>query len=156
MIGGAIRAWHSSPVWGIEPGMHQNLWPHFSASADGDREKGIWPSLTNDEFHSYEVHSDWVQLLEEYGIAGFVLFLVPLTVAASIYRGGFGRARRVWVEHRLGESPGPDFGIMLAGFLALIAMGFHSLGDFNLQMPATTWLLAALVTLGLVEGEKRG
>jgi len=38
----------------------------------------------------------------------------------------------------------------VTGLLALIAMAFHSLGDFNLQMPATTWMLAALVSLPLV------
>ena len=160
MIGGAIRAWHSSPVWGIGPGMHQNLWPHFAATEDGDRDKGVWPSQVNDDFHSYEVHSDWVQLLEEYGIAGFVLFLVPLMLVVSVYRFGFKRARRVWMDSRpredgsVGELRGADFGIMLGGFLALVAMTFHSLGDFNLQMPATTWLLAALMTLGLVEAER--
>jgi O-antigen ligase len=154
MIGGAMRAWRSNPVWGIGPGMHQNLWPHFAATEDGDREKGLWPSQTNHDYHSYEVHSDWVQFLEEYGIVGFMLFLVPLTLAGCIYQRGFARARRRWVEFRRGERNGPDFGVMLAGFLALVAMVFHSLGDFNLQMPATTWMLAALVTLGLCEAER--
>jgi O-antigen ligase len=153
MIGGGLRAWRSSPVWGIGPGMHQNLWPHFAATEDGDREKGVWPSQTNNDYHSYEVHSDWVQLLEEYGIVGFMLFLAPLVLAVSVYRRGCGRARRRWAEYRRGDAEGPDFGIMLAGFLAMAAMVFHSLGDFNLQMPATTWMLAALVTLGLIEAE---
>jgi hypothetical protein len=26
-------------------------------------------------------------------------------------------------------------------------MAFHSLGDFNLQMPATTWILAAIISV---------
>ena len=76
MIGGAIRAWQAAPVWGVGAGMHQNIWPHVAASGDGDRGKGIWPTLVNDKFHSYEVHSDWIQLLEEYGLVGLILFLI--------------------------------------------------------------------------------
>ena len=147
MIGGAIRAWQSKPVLGIGPGMHQNLWPHFAPSADGDREHRVWPSMPNNGFHSYEVHSDWVQLLEEYGIVGAVLLLVPAAALFLLLRKRFlegleGRRRRE--SYR----PATDYhAAALGGMLALVAMGFHSLGDFNLQMPATTWLLAAILTI---------
>ena len=53
--------------------------------------------------------------------------------------------------------------LTLTALLALVAMAFHSLGDFNLQMPATTWLFAALLALPLAlvfrrdgDGEERG
>jgi hypothetical protein len=42
-----------------------------------------------------------------------------------------------------------DRAACVTGFLAFAAMAFHSLGDFNLQMPATTWLLAGLTALAL-------
>jgi len=35
--------------------------------------------------------------------------------------------------------------VVLGGVLACVCMGFHSLGDFNLQIPATAWLLAAIL-----------
>ena len=41
------------------------------------------------------------------------------------------------------------FAIVLGAHLALVAMAFHSLGDFNLQIPATTWMLGALTGLGI-------
>lgn len=151
MIMGALRAWRSAPVWGIGPGMHQHLWPHFAASDDGDRDLGIRPTFMNDTFHSYEVHSDWVQLLEEYGIVGLVLFGLGAlaTAGALVWRawraGAVLRGRRGMGRER---HP-PDFAIGLGAALAALAMAFHSLGDFNLQMPATGWILGALLALGL-------
>ncbi len=152
MISGALRAWKTAPAFGIGPGMHQNLWPHFAASADGDRDKGLWPSHTNTGWHSYEVHNDWIQLLEEYGIVGLVLVLAALALLL----------RWIWRALRLEEStwragdwtPPADtrfFGLLLAGLLAAVAMVLHEAVDFNLQMPATGWMLGAI--LGLAAGE---
>jgi len=138
MIGGALRAWREAPIFGIGPGMHQHLWPHYAASSDGERERGVWPSLPNHNFHSYEVHSDWVQLLEEYGGVGLFLFLLPV---ATLFI----------VLVRATEYSVP----LLGGILAFLAMAFHSLGDFNLQMPGTTWMLAAILALAMSDVTQR-
>ncbi len=137
MYGGAIRAWKSNPVWGIGPGMHRNQWPRFAATDDGDREVGRWPTQTNHDFHSYEVHSDWLQLLEEYGAVGLVLFLIPVVMLL--------RRSLHWFR----DADSVEFASALGAFLALGCMLFHSLGDFNLQMPATTWVLAAIIAIPL-------
>lgn len=153
MVSGALRAWETAPAAGIGPGMHQNLWPHFAASADGDREKGVWPSHPNVGWHSYEVHSDWVQLMEEYGIVGLVLFLAALALVLRwLWRG----LRREEADWRAGAwmppAASPRFcGVILAGLLAACAMMIHEVADFNLQMPATGWMLGAI--LGLAAGE---
>jgi O-antigen ligase len=134
MYSGALRAWRETdPRFGIGPGMHQHLWLHYAASPDGDRARGIWPSRPNNGYHSYEVHSDWIQLLEEYGVVGFVLFLFAVGALTAFLRRGF----------RSGIVEPVAFG----GILCLVCMAFHSLGDFNLQMPATTWLLSAVVAI---------
>jgi O-antigen ligase len=147
MIGGALRAWDSARFLGIGPGMHQNLWPHFAASSDGDREIGKWPSLINNDFHSYEVHCDWVQLLEEYGVAGLALFLVPASVVFAILMIGVRRERWERFLHHW-QSTGEGYHpLLLGGIFAYVAMAFHSTGDFNLQMPATVWLLAAVIAI---------
>jgi len=151
MFGGAWRAWETAPWVGIGPGMHQHLWPRFAATADGDREQGVWPTLVNDDFHSYEVHNDWLQLLEEFGIVGMLLFLLPL---AALVRALWRRMRReqVYWHHADGVGSGDGrYAYVLSGWLALAAMSFHSLGDFNLQMPGTVWMLALLLGLGLAE-----
>lgn len=131
MMSGAYDAWKTSPVFGIGAGMHQNLWPHFSTSQDGDRNTGKRPTYSWTSRHSYEVHNDWLQLLEEYGIVGLVLFIAPLTIIFICLL----RLRRETHTAALGA------------ILAIVCMSFHSLGDFNLQMPATTWLLTAIITI---------
>ena len=143
MYGGAVRAWQSSPIVGIGPGMHQNLWFHFAATSDGDRENNIWPSMTNHDFHSYEVHNDWLQLLEEYGTVGFIFFLLLFGLWFNVLRKEL--PTELQISYRIANKP--LFAASFAGLLACICMGFHSLGDFNLQMPAITWVLAAIVTL---------
>ena len=154
MISSALRAWRTVPLWGIGPGMHQNLWPHFAASPDGNRTQGIWPSRLNISSYSYEVHSDWVQLLEEYGTVGFLLFLpsigsVFLMLMLGLRRNSV-RFKRSDKDEAAGIN-GTGFSHCLAGQLACLGMAFHSLGDFNLQMPATLWLLAAITAIPLAD-----
>ena len=129
--------------------MHQNLWPHFAASADGDKDAGIRPTFTNHKFHSYEVHSDWLQLLEEYGILGFILFLMPFfalsaTLFLMVHKSGTKRR-----HERLQRGSPIRHATLLGSALALVCMAFHSLGDFNLQIPAIGWGLGSIIALGL-------
>jgi O-antigen ligase len=149
MIRAALRAWRTAPVFGIGPGMHQNLWPHFAATPDGDRARGIWPRFLNNTYYSYEVHSDWVQLLEEYGVVGLALFGMAAGVAAHGVAAGWRREARARRANGWQPTGRQDFGLSLGALLAGTAMAFHSLGDFNLQMPATVWLLAAMAALPL-------
>jgi len=145
----ALRAWHSAPWFGIGPGMHQNLWPHFAPSPDGDREKGVWPTHLNNTFHSFEAHNDWAQLLEEYGAVGTGLFLTAIGTALwHIYRRWKRWAHNLSYEVSPYSHSGP--GWMLPGLLlAALAMAVHSFGDFNLQIPGTTWLLGILTGLAI-------
>jgi O-antigen ligase len=149
MISGALRAWKEKPLFGICPGMHQNLWPHFAASPDGDRERAIWPTFRNDGFHSYEVHSDWVQLVEEYGVFGLLLFMLPMGVVVGVLLAGLGMEAKAREKNEWRETGNDHVGILIGGLLACACMVFHSLGDFNLQMPATVWMFAAIVALSM-------
>lgn len=148
MSAAALRGWQSAPWFGIGPGMHQDLWPHFAPSSDGDRVAGRWPSQINRTFHSYEAHDDWVQLLEEYGLIGFLLFLLA-TGHATL------RLLRRWWRWAdvLSASPNPpDYmqeWLLPGALLTALAMAVHSFADFNLQMPATTWQLGILAGLAI-------
>ena len=89
-IGAALRVWRSNPVWGVGPGQHSNRWTEFAATdyaadggpvvhpENGDYSQMRRPRMANDNYHLYEVHSDWTQLLEEFGAVGFALFLPPI------------------------------------------------------------------------------
>jgi O-antigen ligase len=147
MSAAALRGWQSAPWFGIGPGMHQNLWPHFAASPDGDREKGIWPTHPNNTYHSFEAHNDWAQFLEEYGVIGLMLFLAPIGVTLwLIYRRWRHWARIL--SHEAIPSIHSTYIWILPGFLLTgLAMTIHSFGDFNLQIPGTTWVLGILTGL---------
>jgi O-antigen ligase len=155
MIPAAVRAWKSRPWLGIGPGMHQNVWPHIAPTPDGDRERGIWPSQLNTNFHSYEVHSDWIQLLEEYGALGFLLFLWPAVSLTGLLANSLRRSELTAESICTARTLHGDRAPVMGALLALLAMAFHSLGDFNLQMPATGWMFAALIAIALkCEGSK--
>jgi len=89
-IQSALRAWKSNPVWGIGPGQHSSRWTEFAATddglrpVDGDLSTLKKPRLTNSGYHLYEVHSDWTQLLEEYGMVGLALFLIPMGLVFAL------------------------------------------------------------------------
>jgi O-antigen ligase len=128
--------------------MHQNLWLHYAASRDGDRAAGIWPRFRNAKTHSYEVHNDWIQLLEEYGVVGFVLFLVAAFALMTLLLRDYAAQARARRRADWSDGGGEDFCILLASLLIVVAIGFHSLGDFNLQIPGTNWMFAGILSIG--------
>lgn len=149
-IQSALRAWRSNPVWGIGPGQHSNRWAEFSATdpgvkpVGGDAKTMKRPRYYNDQQHLYEVHSDWTQLLEEYGIVGLALFLIPaLVVIVVTYR-----AQSAVLD---GGSPcAIERALPLASLLASLILIIHSFGDFSLQMPSIVWNFAVLLTGGVL------
>jgi O-antigen ligase len=152
MYVGAWRAWQSAPWLGTGLGMHRHFWPAFADSGDGDRASGQWPTLINDEFHSYEVHSDWLELLQELGVWGFVLFCVGLCGTFGVLYYACRTLSLDWKRNELAysiEPPDNHFTFVLSALLAIGAMAFHSLGDFNLQMPGTVWMLGLIIGCGM-------
>ena len=145
-IDSALRAWRSNPLIGIGPGQHPIRWPQFAATEDGDREAKKYPTLTNHDYFLYEVHSDWVQLLEEYGAVGFVLFLIPLlAVLMMLYRAQTQGLYDISPEYTPLEQALP-----LAGMMMVITLMIHSLGEFALQIPAIVWNMAIMVSFGIL------
>lgn len=158
-IQSALRAWRSSPVWGIGPGQHSNRWQEFNPTDPGVRPVNGNPATmkrpryVNNEQHLYEVHSDWTQLLEEYGIVGLALFasaLLALLVVLCLAQSRMLAAAQE--AEALGDAPPPAMlrAMPLAALLAAFVMAVHSLGDFSFQMPAITWLFAALAATGVL------
>jgi hypothetical protein len=83
-----------------------------------------------------------------------LLFLVPFGVIGFVFVSGIRREGRLWQKKGKFDGDEMQFVYLLGGLLALAAMSFHSLGDFNLQMPATVWILAVILALGIGDSEK--
>jgi len=157
MYAAALRAWRTSrdtQLYGIGPGMHQNLWPAIAASPDGDPATHKWPSHPNNTYYSYKVHNDWLQLLEEFGATGFILFLLPAGFVWYLLMRRLHLEQRQLRRHQWHLTGTERHPVILTALLAFAAMGFHSLGDFNLQIPATGWLLSVLLALGLADATR--
>jgi len=83
------------------------------------------------------VHNDYVQYLAETGILGAVPF--GLLIVASLACAILAQARR-----RDPLARGVAFGVVMG----IVAIGIHSTVDFNLQIPANTFLFMILLALG--------
>ena len=149
-IGSALRAWRSNPVWGIGPGQHSNRWAEFEPTDPGVRPTPENPSAVRPpKFrdyakHLYEVHSDWTQLLEEYGVVGFALFLFAFVGFVALFAARQGP---------VAASSAPDFerGLPLAALLLSAVFAVHSTFDFSLQMPSIVWLVAWIAVSALLQ-----
>ena len=81
-------------------------------------------------------HSTYLTLWAEAGvIAGSAPPLAGLVAAHMLWRGA--------------RKPCPGRSMATAGFAALLLCGLHALFDFSLEIQANTFLLLALVALGL-------
>ncbi len=153
-IGAALRAWRSNPVWGIGPGQHSPRWAQFAPSDPGKRPENGDPKTmrkprrTNTGYHLYEVHSDWTQLLEEYGIVGFVLFLIPMVGLFVLL---------VLRQNPCAQGDGPALArsLPLGMMFAFAGLFVHSFFDFSLQIPAIVWTLSFLLSCALLESGQR-
>jgi predicted Zn-dependent protease len=116
------------PVFGVGLGSWQELFPRYRSAP--------WSR----DFYR-EAHNDYLELLAETGIVGFVL------LAWFFCRGGktlFNHLAARALSHSTGSKA--LVGTLLA---ALGAMAFHELFDFNLQIPANAFLFTVLFALAL-------
>jgi O-antigen ligase len=81
------------------------------------------------------VHSDWLQLLEEYGVVGLLLFLLMSVTVFTVLLVAVVKSRFHYAA--------------VGAALAAVAIAFHSLGDFNMQIPATVWMFVAILAISI-------
>ncbi|MBM3335734.1 O-antigen ligase family protein, partial [Candidatus Sumerlaeota bacterium] len=88
--------------------------------------------------YPYQAHNEWLEGLLTLGILGMVL--VTCTFAAFL-----------WKTFRQIRATGPDYPWLLGCWCGLVALAFHSFGEFNLHIPsiAVTSALFAGVLLGV-------
>ncbi len=91
------------------------------------------------------VHSDYIQILGEYGVVGLGLALLTIAAHASM---GLKNIRS-FVGRRLSASDGVggsnSLALQVGGVAALGAMVFHSMVDFNMHIPGNAMVMALVL-----------
>lgn len=124
----ALAQFRTAPVFGTGAGTHLYLGRLFRQ-----------PELQLDPIHA---HSDYLELLAEYGLvgaAGMAFFLAAHAVGGLRALGRLGRALRGKPE------AGSDaLALVIGALAAFAAMAAHSVVDFNLHIPANALAMAFL------------
>ncbi len=121
----------SRPIAGWGWGTFHHIYPSF-------KEAGVWYRVPH-------AHNEFLQLLAEGGVVGFLLILISLILTL----------RELGVKYA--ASPGSISGLLALGAIgslvgAVITAGF----DFVFRLPANIILLAVLVGLGLADRKQPG
>ena len=87
-------------------------------------------------------HNDWAQLIAETGLAGLAL---GLTLAVLLARSAWSR---ISAKRR-----GSSWWLTLGATGSLVALGVHSLFDFNLHIPSNAFLASAVAGLLLISSQ---
>jgi O-antigen ligase len=113
------------PILGTGLGTFEHVYPRYQpAEARGYRR---------------ELHNDWLQLMVETGVVGFLAVLVGFVALMKHFVG-------VWWKRRDPFAVGVGIGC-IGG---VITSAVHSLFDFSLHIPANALTLAAVVAIGFL------
>lgn len=113
------------PVFGSGLGTFATLYPAYEE---------IWKAGR----YSH-AHNDYLEYLSELGAVGFALLLGGILFM-------LGRSYLMWRERRHPEVKG----LTLGGIIAVISLLIHSIGDFNLHIPANMLLFTVVLSLTVV------
>ena len=129
---GVVRMIGANPLTGTGLGSFSPAFPMFKEYGDS----AVWD----------QAHDEYLQILAESGIVGFALFAWGLLVFWRNYLGPL--LRKSWRE----QPP-----VVLGAGLGMLALLFHSLVDFNLQIPSNGLLFVTLggIVLGGKEAARR-
>ena len=134
---GAAHMWEAHPWWGVGPGQFDYRYRQYRPEALQVRPE--------------HAHNDYLELLDEFGLAGGLLVAVGAVVFIFGLKQSWPHVRRA--ESDFGNSMSTRYAIFLGALGALAALAAHSLVDFNLHVPANA--LVGTVILGLVASNLR-
>ena len=123
---GVLKMIEANPVTGTGLGTFASAYPLFKIYG----ETSIWD----------QAHNDYLQVAAESGLIGLALFSRGLL---SLWRRG--------IRPRLSEGWRLQSPVALGAVVGLVVLLFHSLVDFNLQIPSNGLLFVLLAGLVLAE-----
>jgi tetratricopeptide (TPR) repeat protein len=86
-------------------------------------------------------HSDWLQLLAELGIIGFLIILSGLVIFFITARRGLALVKfeQNWIK-----------GLIVGGLSSVIVSSFHALVEFNIHIPAIAVLFVIIIAITVI------
>ena len=119
----SLRIFYDFPIFGTGLNTFRDIYPKYKSLEIASRINFA--------------HNDYIQLLIETGIIGFILLLVPtyLLIKYSLQKISFYISRRDYFAAY----------IRLGALCGIIAMLIHSLVDFNLHIPAKAIYFSLLI-----------
>ena len=122
----ALTQFSTAPIFGTGSGTHLYLGRLYRQ-----------PELQLDPVHA---HSDYLELLAEYGVIGGLCFLAFLFIHA---KNGLQSLRQLALTPSNSDHPqGNNLALLLGSLTAFAAIAAHSLVDFNLHIPANALAVA--------------
>ena len=127
----ALELWSQSRTVGVGPG-------HFDYRFRSVRPQEI-------QLRPDRVHNDYLNTLVDWGIIGLALVSAGLLLALQGIRKSWSSVGGTAPD--LGNRRSNRFAFVLGGSFGLLAIGLHSLVDFNLQIPANAILAISILAL---------
>jgi len=121
------------PVTGVGWGNYPDVYPQYAN-----------PNQKLSYYNGY-AHNDWLEAATEVGIPGLILM-------GAAFFWMFIRMAGIWRRRRNAYAVGIVAGVMAA----MVSIGFHSLFDLNMHIPANPLTLGAVLGLGYVVLCQRG
>ena len=120
---GALKLFMQFPIFGSGIGTFGDLFYQYQPASLKD-------------FYFLHTHSDWLQLLAETGLSGFLLVVTGCVVFFSVLIRQWGRRQQGFAR-----------GLALGGIAALSAGVFHALIEFPFHIPAISLVFASIAGL---------
>jgi O-antigen ligase len=124
----AWAMWHEQPWIGVGPGHFDYRFPKYRVRLA--------------QYRPGRAHNDFLNLLVDWGVVGAGIGLITLGLLAWHGFGGWKRLRRDGGDFKSSQSDRAGFLLGAAGGLLFAAI--HSVVEFNLYVPATAGIAAAL------------
>lgn len=119
------------PAFGIGSGNWSHVYMAYQSAE---------PDSYNSRFLLNNVHNDYLELLVEQGIIGFILFGSAILLALGIMIKALLLHQRDPLTH----------GVLWACVTAVFSLLSHSLADYNFHIPANAGWFSAIIAMGLI------